>query len=252
MGDKRAAAIRSDRVLFLHTDFKYHWFRVACIEQVHCVSACRMGSRTTSFVTKSCACASIAFLVEIIPAAVDYGFIPSLHTISTHPSSSEGCFDVYQLFKISSYVTMSSGLYWKQVFKYNYWTLKKSYLHTFVVIIFYLLNRSRTLNKTKATGFFETYSTTQRHVPEEPHTTCCSSFSSFWTLTLQALLGHPPPPQIWYHRTIFTGVLFKATFQHKSRYCHDSTKFSRSFFVGRLMQCLLTYSLNGAESFLRS
>jgi hypothetical protein len=34
--------------------------------------------------------------------------------------------------------------------------LKKSYLQTFVVIIFYLLNRSRVLNETKATEFLET------------------------------------------------------------------------------------------------
>ena len=68
----------------------------------------------------------------------------------------------------------------------------KNYVHTFVVIIFYLLTRYRALNKTKVTGSFETYRTTRRHVPEELHTTCCSSLSSFGTLTLQALLGHSP------------------------------------------------------------
>jgi len=50
--------------LLLHTHIQrqYLAFRLACIERVSCVNACRMGSSKSSFVTKSCLRPSAEFL----------------------------------------------------------------------------------------------------------------------------------------------------------------------------------------------
>ena len=48
-------------VLLMLTDWKHKAFGVACSERVHCANAFRMGISNSSFPTKSCRCASIAF-----------------------------------------------------------------------------------------------------------------------------------------------------------------------------------------------
>ena len=59
-------------VVLLRANWKHQAFRVACSEQMHRANAFRMGSINASFITKSCACASVAFLAGIISLSVDY------------------------------------------------------------------------------------------------------------------------------------------------------------------------------------
>ena len=58
-------------LLLLHTKWKHQAFRVACCESVHCDNAFRPGRKNSSFTTKSCACASIAFRAGITSWSVD-------------------------------------------------------------------------------------------------------------------------------------------------------------------------------------
>ena len=48
---------------------------VASSEGMYCANACRIGRRNSSFPTKCCACAAVAFLYGIIYWSVDYGCI---------------------------------------------------------------------------------------------------------------------------------------------------------------------------------
>ena len=58
-------------ILLAHSERKHKAFRVPRGERVDCVNALGMDSGNSSFATKSCACASITFLVGIISWSVD-------------------------------------------------------------------------------------------------------------------------------------------------------------------------------------
>jgi hypothetical protein len=58
-------------VVLLHTDWKHRSFRMACSELVNCANVFRVGSSSSLYVGKYCACASVTFLAGII-LSVDY------------------------------------------------------------------------------------------------------------------------------------------------------------------------------------
>jgi hypothetical protein len=57
--------------LLIYSDWKHQVFHATCSECVHSATAFRMGSSNSPFTSKSCACASIAFLAWVIPWSVD-------------------------------------------------------------------------------------------------------------------------------------------------------------------------------------
>ena len=63
---KDPVPILQETAILLCTNWKHQAFRVACTERAHCGNAFRNGSSNSSLTTKSCTCASVAFLAAIV------------------------------------------------------------------------------------------------------------------------------------------------------------------------------------------
>jgi hypothetical protein len=61
--------------MLLHTDWKHQTFLLVCSERVHCANAVRTGSSSnSSFSTKSCAWAFVAYLTGVVSLSEDSTF----------------------------------------------------------------------------------------------------------------------------------------------------------------------------------